>query len=89
MSAPEPLSTVVATGDRRASLVALRDFLAGCIESTEAKRDVAALVARLTDVMDRIDALPASVEGTAFDELARRRVAEGRVTATSARSRRG
>lgn len=89
VSAPEPLAAVVGAGDRRASLVALRDFLARALDETESKRDVAALVARLTDVMDKIEALPAPVEGTALDELARRRVADGRVTATAARSRRG
>lgn len=89
MSVPEALETVIGAGDRRASLVALRDFLARQLDETDSKRDVAALVARLTDVMDKIEALPAPVEGTALDELARRRTADGRVTATSARSRRG
>lgn len=89
MSASEGLAAVLAKGDPRASLVALRDFLARSLEESESGRDRAALSARLTDVLDRVAALPAPVEGTALDELAQRRSDDGRVTARPARARRG
>lgn len=46
------------SGNRRATLEALRDKLATSIASCESGRDVAALSKRLMEVMDEIDALP-------------------------------
>ena len=50
-----PLAGVAATGDRRATLEALRDLLAAAIDDTESGRDLAALALRLTDVLNEID----------------------------------
>ena len=46
------------SGNRRATLEALRDKLAISIASCESGRDVAALSKRLMEGMDEIDALP-------------------------------
>ena len=43
---------------RRASLVALRDYIAASLDETESKRDAAALTKRMMEVMEAIDALP-------------------------------
>lgn len=86
MSVPDGLSAIAATGDTGATLRALRDLLAGWIESCESGRDVAALSARLADVLERIEALPAAKEGTALDELARRRAAGDGVAARVVRA---
>jgi hypothetical protein len=83
------LSKVVAKGALRPSLEALRDVLAAQIETCDSARDVAALSARLMDVLARLDAMPAPVEGTVLDELAKRRTDAGRVAARPARARRG
>ena len=67
MSDRRNLQEAVATGDLRTSLVALRDYLANELEGSrcntcQASRlrtgDQAALVLRLTDVIDRIEQLP-------------------------------
>jgi hypothetical protein len=71
--APEGFAAVAATGDTGATLRALRDVLARQIDACESGRDLAALSARMTDVLERIAALPAEKKGTALDELARRR----------------
>ena len=89
MSRSAGLSAVVAKGNARASLEALRDLLAGQIEGCDSGRDVAALSARLLDVLARLDALPAAVKGTVLDEVAERRAKGERVTARPARARRG
>lgn len=52
------LLEAVRTGDRRASLVALRDYIAASLDETESKRDAAALTKRMMEVMEAIDALP-------------------------------
>lgn len=52
------LYDAAASGDRRATLVALRDSIAKTIEGTESGRDVAALSKRLMEVMAEIEALP-------------------------------
>lgn len=52
------LLEAVRTGDRRASLVALRDYIAAVLDETESKRDAAALTKRMMEVMEAIDALP-------------------------------
>ena len=65
------LPEVVATGDRRASLVALRDFLASQLLTAE--RDVPALARQLTNVLAEIDAIPAPVTESKLDDLATKR----------------
>lgn len=57
-----------ASGDRKETLVALRDAIAQSIEMTESGRDMAALSKRLMEVMDAIDSFP-SGEPSEFDEV--------------------
>lgn len=52
------LITAARSGDRRATLEALRDKLAVSIADCESGRDVAALSKRLMEVMNELDALP-------------------------------
>lgn len=52
------LSEAAATGDRRETLIAMRDRIAQTIDSTESGRDVAALTKRLMEVMEEIDSMP-------------------------------
>jgi len=49
--------SAAATGDRRATLVALRDAIARTIQTCESGRDMAALSKRLIEVMDELDAI--------------------------------
>lgn len=60
-------------GDRRESLVALRDRLAEEIDGATSSRDVAVLVKQLTDVIRELSLLPAAEEASIFDDLAARR----------------
>ena len=53
------LVSAAASGDRRKTLEALRDKLAGSVAECESGRDVAALSKRLMEVMKELDALPA------------------------------
>lgn len=46
------------SGDKRATLIALRDKIAETIENCESGRDMAANSKRLMEVMAEIDALP-------------------------------
>lgn len=70
---PKPLADVVAEGDRRASLEALRDTLAQALDEAEPK-DVAALALRLSKVLEELDNLPAWNEGDGFvDQLKAKR----------------
>jgi hypothetical protein len=62
------------SGDRRSTLVALRDVLAAQISVTESGRDVAALSKRLMEVMDEIDALPDPSAARSAARAARERV---------------
>ena len=48
----------VRSGDRYATLVAMRDKIAETIDGTESGRDIAALTKRLAEVMAEIDAIP-------------------------------
>lgn len=68
-----PLKDILRGDDYRDSLVALRDFLAGQLDDCDSKRDAAALTARLTDVLERIQAIPNKAEVSAADEIAKRR----------------
>lgn len=84
---------VVASGDRRAALEAIRDVLADeiareadtgwCPACRRGSSTLPQLVSRLTDVLEQVEALvPAEVKGTPLDELRRRR--EARSEAASA-----
>lgn len=59
------------SGDRRATLVALRDKLAAEIEDID-PRYLAPLVRQMTDVMNALDTMPAEARSK-VDELAKRR----------------
>ncbi len=87
MSSPQSLAVVVATGERLASLRALRDRLAADLDACGSARDVVGLAGRLTDVLAQIEAAERenpTVKGTALDELAKRRKAAGRSDASGA-----
>lgn len=73
------LTVAAASGDRRATLAALRDLLATVIGEA-APRDMAALAGRLMAVLADLDRLPIVV-GNPVDELAER-VARKRAAAT-------
>lgn len=81
------LTETVAGGDRKASLVALRDRLAADLDECQSARDVSSLSQRLMDVLAQIELLEKAApvaEGTALDELANRRKAAGRSDASGA-----
>lgn len=65
------LREVVAAGDRRASLIALRDELAKRLQ--DADRDVAPISRQLLLVLRELDQLPTPAEESKVDELANRR----------------
>lgn len=69
------VSEAAATGDRAATLLALRDYLAGLIDSFDGHpRDIAPITKQLADVVRELDELtPVQRKGTALDELAARR----------------
>lgn len=48
----------VRSGDKRSAYEAIRDDAAATLELTESARDKAALINRLLEVMDRLDAMP-------------------------------
>lgn len=52
------LVNAVKTGDKRATLIALRDKIAETIDNCESGRDMAANSKRLMEVMAEIEALP-------------------------------
>lgn len=52
------LITAARSGDKRATLEALRDKLAASVADCESGRDVAALSKRLMEVMNELDAMP-------------------------------
>lgn len=62
----------VQEGNRRASLVALRDIIASRIELA-APRDTAALAKQLTEVLLAIEGIKDDAKEDKADELARRR----------------
>ena len=51
------LVSAAASGDRRATLVALRDAIARTIQTCESGRDMASLSKRLMEVMGELDAM--------------------------------
>ena len=52
------LITAAKSGDKRATLIALRDKLAETIQNCDSGRDMASNTKRLMEVMAEIDALP-------------------------------
>jgi hypothetical protein len=72
MTRRRSLETVVAQGDFRVSLEALRNHLAAELDQSDG-RGTAALAKQLTDVLKAIAALPSGKERTIDDELAQRR----------------
>ena len=48
----------VQSNDKRRAYMAIRDDAAATLEQTESARDKAALINRLLEVMDRLDAMP-------------------------------
>ena len=69
------LVSATQSGDRRRTLVALRDRIAATIDSCESGRDMAALSKRLMEVMDEIDSMPSEVEEDTPLARARRKIA--------------
>ena len=69
------LVTAAESGDRAATLKALRDRLAQDIEVCESMRDVAALARQLVLVLADLDSLPNSEVRSSADEIAARRSA--------------
>ena len=69
------LVSATKSGDRRRTLIALRDRIAATIDSCESGRDMAALSKRLMEVMDEIDDLPYEVEEDTPLARARRKIA--------------
>lgn len=65
------LLSAAESGSRLTALRALRDRLALEIDTTASARDVAALSARLTDVLEQIEALtpPEEDDRDEFDDL--------------------
>jgi len=82
--AQRSLRSVVAKGDLRASLEALRDHLAAELDRNEGQ-GTAALAKQLAEVLKSIAALPSGKERTIDDELADRR--KDRVAATDVSDR--
>ena len=71
---PESLREVVASGDRPASLRALRDKLAAEVEQADG-RTLPALAKQLADVLREIEALPLAKEVDPVDDLTSKRAA--------------
>jgi hypothetical protein len=69
------VSEAFSSGDRVASLTALRDYLAGLVDTFDgAPKDIAPITKQLADVVRELDELaPVQRKGTALDELAARR----------------
>lgn len=65
------LTDAARSGDKRKTLIALRDKIAATIDDCESGRDMAANSKRLMEVMAEIDALPEPVAGkrSAHDKL--------------------
>lgn len=63
------LRTVVRKGDYRASLEALRDYLAKALDDTDSARDQASLSLRLADVLTRLHELDEEAQPDDSDDL--------------------
>lgn len=80
------LGRVASRGNRRATLVSLRNKLAEAIDECESARDLPGLSRQLADVLEQIDAIPNKAEVSAADEIAARRASRRSSSAGSARS---
>lgn len=71
------VSDAAGSGDRVQTLTALRDFLAGLVDTFDGSpKDIAPITKQLADIVRELDALaPTERKGTALDELAARRAA--------------
>lgn len=80
-----PLVSAVATGDQRASLVAMRDHVAKALESCRFAKDMAPLARELREILAEIAKLP-DVNGKAdpVDELAEQRAERRRANRATA-----
>lgn len=58
MARTRKVSTAARTGDRRETLIALRNHIAKRIDECESGRDSAALSKRLMEIMDELETLP-------------------------------
>ncbi len=67
------LPQIVAAGDRKSSLEALRQVLAEAIANDCPPRDLAPLVTRLTSVMNELEELAGPSRSTNLDDIAARR----------------
>lgn len=76
------LAEVAESGDRRATLEALRQVLARAIDAHPPARDLASLSRQMTAVVAELASLPVPKEASKVDDLASRRAerhaAEGR-----------
>lgn len=75
---PVGLVSAAASGDRRATLLALRDELARRL--VDADRDAAPLARQLTIVLREIEQLPVPGEKSRVDDLAKRRASRRAAT---------
>lgn len=67
------LREIAATGDRLATLTAVRQALAASIDSCDSARDMPALTRQLAAVLEQIAVLSPSKKVDAVDEIAKRR----------------
>ena len=64
------LVSAAKSGDKRSTLIALRDAIARTIQSCESGRDMASLSKRLMEVMDELDAIGDPEEAVGeFDQV--------------------
>lgn len=71
------LNTVVASGDRRAALEAIRDRLAGELMVAEG-REVASVAKELRETIRELDGLPLPEGVSGVDQLAKKRASRRR-----------
>jgi hypothetical protein len=69
--------SAAASGDRVATLTALRDRLASAIDECDQLRDLAPLSRQLVGIVAELDALSTSEEVTVLDELRAKRADRG------------
>lgn len=69
------VSDAESSGKRVEILEALRARLAMEVDSCDSRKELPALVLRLTDVLSQLDSMPSSEEVSAADEIAERRAA--------------
>ncbi len=64
------ITEAAASGNRKATLIALRDVLARTIQNCDSGRDMAALSKRLIEVMNEIEAIEVNDEdGDEFNDV--------------------